>query len=364
MCTKNRQTINNCLNCLLENGADSVANLCNRRNSYILTLYLEFEKQERLDVLNYFLERTKTWPISEFHDQTNLIDMELDIYIQKENNNKLILFIKHTNDLIKYEEVNHIVDYLQEKNAHYAKIHEIYENLNTRATLDLNLYHNLEPRCPICFDDTTGDNNHIEIKHPSCWCSPSHKFFDKEEMIKHTAEHTCKVRCPISGCKVLLITFQAIILHCEEHHELGILDKLPCPDHEQLDFRECTTLTGYPLMTNRHVAIYHIHTKAVYQLFLNSFKSLKLNFGESIYNQNNSNIKQRLAIEMPGTLTQKTSQKEQKPKIDTTQQSQTRSSAVNNAASIAAGNISYGATGGIGNSGGDGNDDHQHGLVG
>jgi hypothetical protein len=41
MCTKNRQSINDCLNSLVELGEDSAANLCNRRNSYLLTLYLE-----------------------------------------------------------------------------------------------------------------------------------------------------------------------------------------------------------------------------------------------------------------------------------------------------------------------------------
>jgi hypothetical protein len=59
------------------------------------------------------------------------------------------------------------------KSVHYKGVPKIYEDLLiTTVSLDLNLYHDLDPRCPICFDETTGDNNHVEIKHPSCWCSP------------------------------------------------------------------------------------------------------------------------------------------------------------------------------------------------
>jgi hypothetical protein len=93
-------------------------------------------------------------------------------------------------------------------------------------------------------------------------------------------------------------------------------------------------------MTNQHVAIYHIHSKADYNLFLSSFKQLKLNFGEFIYDLNMSDTNKQLSFEIPETLSTKryqNDQKEQKPKTDTNRQAQSQSSSGNNTVLIATG---------------------------
>jgi hypothetical protein len=177
-------------------------------------------------------------------------------------------------------------------------------------------------------------------------------------MIRHTEDHPLKVRCPIESCKALLRNFKELILHCELHPELGILDRVPCPDDDKLNWRECTVTTGNPMLSSQHIVIYHLNSKSDYNVFIDNFKQKTgLHFGESMYDLSMNAADRQMSFTVPDILSTKrysNNQKEQKPQTNTNKPSQSQPSSGNNTG--ATGNPNNGNPGGTGNSGGDEND--------
>ena len=78
-----RKSIKNTLECIVIDAKDTASNILNRRNSLILTMFLEWDKQERLEVLDSFLAQdNKVWPEEETSNQISIIDMDLSYLSQ------------------------------------------------------------------------------------------------------------------------------------------------------------------------------------------------------------------------------------------------------------------------------------------
>jgi hypothetical protein len=82
-CARQRESIKDTLECMIVETIDTTANLLNRKNLVILTTFLEYDKQKRLEVLDSFLvQDNKTFPEEETSDQVNIIDMDIKLFIQ------------------------------------------------------------------------------------------------------------------------------------------------------------------------------------------------------------------------------------------------------------------------------------------
>ena len=51
-CTRKRENNKDTLDCMIVDASDTSENLLNRRNSLILSMFLEWDKQERLELLD------------------------------------------------------------------------------------------------------------------------------------------------------------------------------------------------------------------------------------------------------------------------------------------------------------------------
>ena len=315
-CTRQRESIKDTLECMISDAKDTTANLLNRRNSLILTMFLEWDKQERLEVLESFLAQdNKVWPEEETSTQTSIIDMDMKLFVQGSEKDKLSIYMKYTNSDVKYVQLETINDYLHQKSNQYKELPNQYEQLGleTNVTLNWRVPHHLDSVCSICFQDTEDDPHHSDINHPRCWCSTT-QFIDEEEMIRHTNNHQSNARCPHKSCRIMLKTFMDLLLHCDAHPELGILDRPPCSPKESLDWRECNKLTGNPMQSLKHTGIYHLKSKQDYATFIEWFKrSSDPNWGDSQYDLTSSNpqTQQQVSFCTPNNLS--TNQQAQTP---------------------------------------------------
>ena len=82
----------------------------------------------------------------------------------------------------------------------------------------------------------------------------------------------------------MLKTFMDLLLQCDAHPELGILDRAPCSPEESLEWRECTMPTGNPMQSLKHTGIYHLKSKQDYNALIEFFKrTTNPNWGDSQY---------------------------------------------------------------------------------
>ena len=316
-CARHRESIKDTLECMIAETIDTTANLLNRKNLLILSTFLEYDKLERLEVLDSFLaQNNKVFPEEETSVQVSIIDMDIKLFIQSNEDKTISIYVKYTNTDVKYEKLEEIDTYITQKNDNYKDLPRAFEQLGleTEVTLDWRAPHYLDSVCSICFLDTEGDPSHSEIQHPRCWCSTT-QFIDQEEMIKHTNNHVANVRCPQKSCRTMLRTFMDLLVHCDTHPEIAILDRAPCSPEETLNWRECTMSTGNPLQSLKHTGIFHLKSKQDYSTFIEWFKrTTNPNWGESIYDLPSSitQTQQQVTFNTPSNMmtTHSSSQKQ------------------------------------------------------
>jgi hypothetical protein len=75
-----------------------------------------------------------------------------------------------------------------------------------------------------------------------------------------------------------------LLVHCDTHPEIAILDRAPCSPEERLNWRECTMSTGNPLQSLKHTGKFHLKSKQEYSVFIEFFKrTTHPNWGDSQY---------------------------------------------------------------------------------
>ena len=116
-CARHRESIKDTLECMIAETIDTTANLLNRKNLLILSTFLEYDKLERLEVLDSFLAQdNKVFPEEETSDQVNIIDMHIKLFVQSYEDETLSIYMKYTNTDVKYEKWEVIDENLTRKN--------------------------------------------------------------------------------------------------------------------------------------------------------------------------------------------------------------------------------------------------------
>ena len=80
-------------------------------------MVLEWDKQERLEVLESFLAQdNKVWPEEEISNQISIIDMNMKLFVQSSEDETLSIYMKYTSSDVKYVQLENINEYLHQKN--------------------------------------------------------------------------------------------------------------------------------------------------------------------------------------------------------------------------------------------------------